>query len=57
MAEYKAKRNPDRCPSHPGAVLRAGIDEVPAGLIENDNPARRNMFTSDPVFDKLTLAP
>src|SRR5712675_937975 len=21
MAEYKAKRNPDRCPSHPGAVL------------------------------------
>jgi antitoxin HigA-1 len=21
MAEYKARRNPDRCPSHPGAVL------------------------------------
>ena len=21
MAAYKAKRNPDRCPSHPGAVL------------------------------------
>ena len=21
MAEYKAKRNPERCPSHPGAVL------------------------------------
>ena len=21
MAEYEAKRNPDRCPSHPGAVL------------------------------------
>jgi addiction module HigA family antidote len=22
MAEYKAKRNPARCPSHPGALLR-----------------------------------
>jgi hypothetical protein len=21
MAEYRARRNPDRCPSHPGAVL------------------------------------
>ena len=21
MAEYKAKRNPNRCPAHPGAVL------------------------------------
>jgi addiction module HigA family antidote len=21
VTEYKAKRNPDRCPSHPGAVL------------------------------------
>jgi plasmid maintenance system antidote protein VapI len=21
MAEYKARRNPDRCPSHPGAVI------------------------------------
>jgi addiction module HigA family antidote len=22
MTEYPAKRNPDRCPSHPGALLR-----------------------------------
>ena len=28
MAEYEAKRNPDRCPSHPGAVL----DDILADL-------------------------
>lgn len=27
MAEYAAKRNPNRCPSHPGALLR---DVIPA---------------------------
>ena len=27
MAEYIAKRNPNRCPSHPGALLR---DVIPA---------------------------
>jgi addiction module HigA family antidote len=28
MREYKAKRNPNRCPSHPGALLRE--DVIPA---------------------------
>jgi addiction module HigA family antidote len=28
MREYKAKRNPNRCPSHPGAMLREDI--IPA---------------------------
>ena len=28
MREYKAKRNPNRCPSHPGALLRE--DLIPA---------------------------
>ena len=28
MREYKAKRNPNRCPSHPGAILRE--DTLPA---------------------------
>jgi addiction module HigA family antidote len=28
MAEYVARRNPNRCPSHPGAILRE--DVVPA---------------------------
>jgi addiction module HigA family antidote len=28
MTEYAAKRNPDRCPTHPGAVLRE--DVIPA---------------------------
>jgi addiction module HigA family antidote len=28
MAEYKAKRNPDRCPAHPGELLRE--DVIPA---------------------------
>jgi antitoxin HigA-1 len=28
MREYKAKRNPNRCPSHPGAILRE--DMLPA---------------------------
>ena len=28
MAEYVARRNPDRCPCHPGAILRE--DMVPA---------------------------
>jgi antitoxin HigA-1 len=28
MAEYIAKRNPNRCPSHPGALLRE--DVIPA---------------------------
>jgi addiction module HigA family antidote len=28
MREYKAKRNPNRCPSHPGALLR--LDLIPA---------------------------
>jgi addiction module HigA family antidote len=28
MREYKARRNPDRCPSHPGAMLREDI--IPA---------------------------
>ena len=28
MAEYAAKRNPDRCPTHPGALLRDVV--VPA---------------------------
>jgi addiction module HigA family antidote len=27
MREYKARRNPNRCPSHPGALLR---DVIPA---------------------------
>jgi len=25
MTEYAAKRNPDRCPAHPGALLREDI--------------------------------
>jgi hypothetical protein len=25
MAEYMAKRNPDRCPTHPGAILREDV--------------------------------
>jgi addiction module HigA family antidote len=28
MTEYNAKRNPDRCPTHPGAILREDI--IPA---------------------------
>jgi addiction module HigA family antidote len=28
MREYKAKRNPNRCPFHPGALLR--LDIIPA---------------------------
>ena len=28
MAEYIAKRNPNRCPSHPGALLREVV--IPA---------------------------
>ena len=28
MAEYTAKRNPNRCPSHPGALLREVV--IPA---------------------------
>jgi addiction module HigA family antidote len=28
MREYKARRNPNRCPSHPGALLRE--DVIPA---------------------------
>jgi addiction module HigA family antidote len=28
MREYKAERNPNRCPSHPGAIIRE--DMVPA---------------------------
>jgi addiction module HigA family antidote len=28
MAEYAAKRNPNRCPTHPGALLRE--DVIPA---------------------------
>jgi plasmid maintenance system antidote protein VapI len=28
MTEYKAKRNPNRCPSHPGAIIRE--DMLPA---------------------------
>ena len=28
MTEYTAVRNPDRCPSHPGALLRE--DVIPA---------------------------
>jgi antitoxin HigA-1 len=28
MREYKAKRNPNRCPSHPGALLREAV--IPA---------------------------
>ena len=25
MVEYNAKRNPDRCPTHPGALLREDV--------------------------------
>lgn len=28
MAEYIAKRNPNRCPSHPGALLRETLESV-----------------------------
>jgi addiction module HigA family antidote len=28
MTEYVAKRNPNRCPTHPGALLREAIESV-----------------------------
>jgi antitoxin HigA-1 len=31
MTEYQAKRNPNRCPAHPGALLREVLESVPMG--------------------------
>jgi len=28
MAEYAAKRDPDRCPTHPGKVLAGALDAI-----------------------------
>jgi addiction module HigA family antidote len=32
--EYAAKRNPDRCPTHPGAVLREALEAMPFSKVE-----------------------
>jgi addiction module HigA family antidote len=32
--EYAAKRNPDRCPTHPGAVLREALEAMPLSKVE-----------------------
>jgi addiction module HigA family antidote len=34
MPEYAAKRNPDRCPSDPGALLREALQSIPLGKVE-----------------------
>jgi antitoxin HigA-1 len=34
MAEYKAKRNPNRCPSHPGDVLADLIPDTGKSKVE-----------------------
>jgi antitoxin HigA-1 len=34
MAEYAAKRNPNRCPSHPGALLRDILEDVTFSKVE-----------------------
>jgi len=34
MAEYKAVRNPRRCPTHPGAVIEDMLDSVTESKIE-----------------------
>lgn len=53
MAEYAACRNPDRCPTHPGALLRD--DVLPALGVSVTEAARRInapiRFAPVPRFD------
>ena len=54
MAEYAAIRNKDRCPSHPGQVLRE--DVLPATGVSKIAIAR--MLAPNPVFTNfISLSP
>lgn len=51
MTEYAAKRNPDRCPSHPGALLRA--DVIPATHKSKAEIARLLGISRQHLYDIL----
>jgi addiction module HigA family antidote len=52
MTEHSAKRNPDRCPSHPGAILRE--DVIPAVKRSKSEIARLLGISRQHLHDILT---
>lgn len=52
MAEYAARKNPDRCPTHPGALLRE--DVLPALGVSVTEAARRINVTRQTLHRLLS---
>jgi addiction module HigA family antidote len=51
MTEYPAIRNPDRCPTHPGALLRE--DVIPATGLTKTAIAKRLGISRQHLYDVL----
>lgn len=51
MPEYRAKRDPDRCPAHPGAVFD---DIIPAMGVSKAEIARRLGISRQQLYDILS---
>jgi addiction module HigA family antidote len=51
MAEYAAKRNPNRCPTHPGALLREDI--LPAIELGKSGLAKALGISRQHLYDIL----
>lgn len=51
MAEYTAKRNPNRCPTHPGALLR--VDILPAIELGKSELAKALGISRQHLYDIL----
>lgn len=51
MTEYAAKKNPNRCPTHPGEVLREDI--LPAAKLNKSEVADRLGISRQHLYDVL----